>query len=228
MTEEVELHDANDDEIGKILEINPDFVVAEVGGGFLGFGERRLYYIPRSHVSQTDDDDWQLNVEEDQLDAMGWTSPPTESAWSQDWSVDERPALRGGTRIRRYEEELEADTVQREAGEVAVNKRVVEDTRTIDVPVRREEVHVERHSLTGEASESLGDEQAFSGESIRVPVMEEDVEVRKVARPVEEIEITKTETDDTRRVEDTVRREEIDVDDTTGRASVDTDDEVPR
>ena len=29
---------------------------------------------------------------------------------------------------------------------------------------------------------------------MRVPVMEEDVEIRKVARPVEEIEITKTQT----------------------------------
>jgi len=43
------------------------------------------------------------------------------------------------------------------------------------------------------------------------------VEVRKVARPVEEIELTKTRTEDTRRVEDTVRREEFDIDDKSKR-----------
>jgi len=41
--------------------------------------------------------------------------------------------------------------------------------------------------------------------------------VRKVARPVEEIELTKTRTEDTRRVEDTVRREEFDIDDKSKR-----------
>jgi stress response protein YsnF len=45
--------------------------------------------------------------------------------------------------------------------------------------------------------------------------MAEEVEVRKVVRPVEEIEVTKSQTQDTRSVEDTVRREEFDVDDNT-------------
>ena len=47
--------------------------------------------------------------------------------------------------------------------------------------------------------------------------MAEDVEIRKVARPVEEIEVTKSATDETRQVDTTVRREEFDVDDQTKR-----------
>ncbi len=215
LTEEIELHDSDGDEIGKVVEINPDFIVAESDGGFLGLGEKRVYYIPRDQVTREDEDDWYLAVDKDQLEAMGWTQAPTQSAWSQDYqSGYENVDRRGGTRIRRYEEDLEASTVQRDAGDVTIQKNVVEETRTIDVPVRREEVHVERRPVSGEAvSGGLSDDQAFANESIRVPVMEEDVEVRKVARPVEEIEITKSETQDTRRVEDTVRREEFDVDD---------------
>lgn len=221
LTKEVELHDADGDEIGKVVEINPDFIVAESDGGFLGLGGRRTYFIPRDQVMREDEDDWYLSVDKDQIEDMGWTQAPTQSAWSQDYEAGaETTERRGGTRIRRYEEELEADTVEREAGEVVINKNVVEETRTIDVPVRREEVHVERRAVSGESSgegKSLRDDQAFAGESIRVPVMEEEVEVRKVARPVEEIEITKSQTQDTERVEDTVRREEFDVDDTTRR-----------
>lgn len=228
LTEEIELHDSDGDEIGKVVEINPDFIVAESDGGFLGLGEKRVYYIPRDQVTREDEDDWYIGIDKDELESMGWTQPPTQSAWSQEWNQGgeqyERAeqfrtggeyARQGGTRLRRYEEDLEADTVQRDAGEVVIQKNVVEETRTIDVPVRREEVHVERRPVTADtiSGENLGDDRAFSGESIRVPVMEEEVEVRKVARPVEEIEVTKTETQDTRRVEDTVRREEFDVDD---------------
>ena len=222
LTQEIELHDADGDEIGKVVEINPDFIVAESDGGFLGLGERRTYYIPRDQVMREEDDDWYLSVDKDDIEAMGWTQAPSQSAWSQDYEAGaETTERRGGTRIRRYEEDLEANTVQRDAGEVVINKNVVEETRTIDVPVRREEVHVERRPITGESSSqtgSFGDDQAFSGDSIRVPVMEEEVEVRKVARPVEEIEITKSQTEDTQRVEDTVRREEFDVDESNRRS----------
>ncbi len=213
LTEEIELHDADGDEIGDIVEVNPDFVVAESDGGFLGLGERRIYYVPRSYVTREEGDDWYLSIDKDEVEAMDWRQPPSESAWSQEWSQGEASLdtmdRQGGTRIRRYEEELDVQKVDREAGEVVVTKNVVEDTKTVEVPVRREEVHVERRAVSGEATS--GDE-AFSGESIRVPVMEEDVEVRKVPRAVEEIEITKTPTEETRRVEETVRREEVDID----------------
>jgi len=221
LTQEIELYDAGGEEIGKVVEINPDFIVAETAGGFLGLGERRTYYIPRDEITRQDENAWHLTIDKDHLELTGWTQPPGQSAWSQEYDRDrqvETTQRRGGTRIRRYEEDLEANTVQRQAGEVSVNKIVVEDTRTMDVPVRREEVHVERHPVSGDASVKAGrDGEAFTGDSIRVPVMEEDVEVRKVVRPVEEVEITKSQTEETRRVEDTVRREEIDVDDTTER-----------
>jgi uncharacterized protein (TIGR02271 family) len=107
----------------------------------------------------------------------------------------------------------------REVGEVVVTKNVVEDVKTIEVPIRREEVHVERRPVTdGSTRDDYSTDGAFSSERISVPVMEEDVEVRKVARPVEEIEITKTASQDTQRVEETVRREEFDVDDQTRRS----------
>ncbi|MDQ3554080.1 MAG: YsnF/AvaK domain-containing protein, partial [Chloroflexota bacterium] len=57
---------------------------------------------------------------------------------------------------------------------------------------------------------------AFSGESISVPVMEEQVEVRKVPRAVEEVEISKVQTQDTEVVSDTVRKEQVDIDQPVG------------
>jgi len=144
---------------------------------------------------------------------MRWTQAPADSAWSQNWSGDQQVETgRGQTRLRRYEEDLDVSKVQREAGEVVVSKHVVEETKTIEVPVRREEVHIERRPVTDAAAYSTSSEaqgEAFTSDTITVPVMAEEVEIRKVARPVEEIEITKSQTEDTRQVEETVRREEF-------------------
>ena len=222
LDEEIELHDADGDEIGNVVEINPDFVVAQATTGFLGLGEPRTYFVPRSYVAREDGDDWYLSIDKDEIESMSWTQAPAESAWAQDWQEGKLDANtgRGQTRLRRYEEDLDVQKVEREAGEVVVNKQVVEETKTFEVPVRREEVHVERRpvtvdSVTGGDTDLQG--EAFSGESVRIPVMEEEIEVRKVARPVEEIEITKSATQDTRTVDETVRREEFDIDDTTSR-----------
>jgi uncharacterized protein (TIGR02271 family) len=223
LDEEIELHDADGDEIGNVVEINPDFIVAQASTGFLGLGEPRTYFVPRSYVAREDGDDWYLSIDKDEIESMNWTAAPSDSAWSQDWQEGklDTDTGRGQTRLRRYEEDLDVSKVNREAGEVVINKQVVEETKTFEVPVRREEVHVERRPVTMDAvnGDSAQDAQAFSNESIRVPVMEEQVEVRKVARPVEEIEITKSSTEDTRTVEETLRHEEFDVDDNTSRRS---------
>ncbi len=219
--QEIQLHDVDGDDIGNVVEINPDFIVAQANTGFLGLGEPRTYFVPRSYIAREEGDDWYLSIDGEQIESMNWTNAPAESAWSQEWSEGslDTNTGRGQTRLRRYEEELDVEKFNREAGEVVVNKQVVEETQTVEVPVRREEVHVERRPVTADSMSGTGDlgSDAFSEESIRVPVMEEQVEVRKVARPVEEIEITKSSTEDTRVVDETVRREEFDVDDSSRR-----------
>ena len=105
LTEDLELRDAEGDEIGRVMEINPDFIVAETGTGFLGLGERRLFYVPRDQVNLADDGNWYLAIEKDQLEWAGWTQPPAESAWTQDWEGSAAPVQHSvGTRIRRYVE----------------------------------------------------------------------------------------------------------------------------
>ena len=214
---EIELHDADGDEIGNVVEVNPDFIVVQASTGFLGLGEPRTYFVPRDQVSREDEDDWYLSIDKDDIESMTWTTAPTSSRYAEQWTGDRSPdyETRDRTRLVRYEEDVDVSKVARQTGDVTVSKRVVEDTKTIDVPVRREEVHVERRPVTGEATtEHMGDD-AFTDDRITMTAMEEDVEVRKVARPVEEIEITKTAAEDTRRVDQTVRREEFDIDDDT-------------
>ena len=113
-------------------------------------------------------------------------------------------------RVPRYEEELRAGTQTREAGEVQVRKDVVEEQQTLEVPVTREDVEVRRVSVNREVG---ADDSAFaqSGDTLRVPIREEQVVVSKEPRVVEELEIRKVAHQDTEQVSDTVRREEVDV-----------------
>ena len=221
---EIELHDADGDKIGDVVEVNPDFVVVQASTGFLGLGEPRTYFVPRDQIAREDEDDWYLSIDKDDIESMSWTGTPSDSRYAEQWSENRvtdyetrDEAQRGRTRLVRYEEDLDVQKVSRNAGDVTVSKRVVEDTKTIDVPVRREEVHVERRPLTGEATTDRVGDDAFTDDRITMTAMEEDVEVRKVARPVEEIEITKSATEDTKRVDQTVRREEFDIDDDAAR-----------
>jgi uncharacterized protein (TIGR02271 family) len=215
-----ELRDIDGNKIGDVIEVNPDYLVAESDGGFLGLGERRRYYVPIPLINRDPEGHYRVSIAKDDVDSMAWGQAPSDSSWA---TTEARDRLRSdhpdydderpdATRLIRWEEELQASTTDHQVGEVVVRKDIVEETRTVEVPVRREEVHVERRAPTGNASSDT----AFAGqdETVRVPVMEEQVEVRKVARPVEEIEVTKTPVRETRQVQDTVRREEFAVEDT--------------
>ena len=108
-------------------------------------------------------------------------------------------------RIELREEELDVDTRQVKAGEVRVRKEVHTEQRNIEVPVTREEVVIDRRPVSGrEATDrNLSDE-----EEIRIPLMEEEVDVQKRAVVREEISVGKRPVQDTKQVSETVRREE--------------------
>lgn len=115
-------------------------------------------------------------------------------------------------RVQRSEEELRAGTREREAGSMRVRKRVRTDRERIEVPVKHEEVTVERVPVSGEATEAqIGEDE------VEVPVTEEEVVTDKRAVAKEEVRIRKDVVEDTEVVEDDVRREEIDVEDATER-----------
>ena len=115
-------------------------------------------------------------------------------------------------RVQRSEEELRAGTREREAGSMRVRKRVRTDRERIEVPVKHEEVSVERVPVSGEATEAqIGEDE------VNVPVTEEEVIVDKKAVAKEEVRIRKDVVEDTEVVEEDVRREEIDVEDSTER-----------
>lgn len=115
-------------------------------------------------------------------------------------------------RIPIEEEELIATTTPEQIGEVEINKDVVTQERTIDVPVTEERVRVERRAVEGNVP--VTDENAFKEGTIDVPVYGEKVNLEKVARQTGEVDVTKEKVQRTEEFKGNVRREEVNVKET--------------
>lgn len=138
--------------------------------------------------------------------------------YTENDSLRSDDTLREEETLRLHEERLNVNKERVQTGEVYVEKEVIEEEQVIDVPVEREEVFVERRPVTdGDLTATDNDLTAFDerdpafkedGETIRVPITEERVEVTKKPVVTEEIVIGKRKVEDTETVRDTVRREE--------------------
>jgi uncharacterized protein (TIGR02271 family) len=110
----------------------------------------------------------------------------------------------GAQRVQLREEELRARKQPVQTGEVGLRKEVVTEQQTLNVPVTREEVVIERRPASGQPSDTpIGE-----GETYRVPVREEQVTVEKQPVVREEVSLGKRQVQETQRVSDTVKREE--------------------
>ena len=115
--------------------------------------------------------------------------------------------------MTRSEEELHVGTTERESGRVRLKKYVVEDEVTETVPVRREEVRVEREPITDANVDDAVDGPEISEEEHEVTLRSEEAVVEKRTVPKERVRLEKDVETEEREVSDTVRSERIDVDD---------------
>ena len=111
-------------------------------------------------------------------------------------------------RMTRAVEELRIGKRLEKRGDVRVAKHVETEHVRQDVPVREEQVHVERRPV----DRTVGIAPEFRNQEIVVPVMEEEAVIEK--RPVvkEEIVVSKESVTKHQAVETDLRHEEVDVD----------------
>ena len=107
--------------------------------------------------------------------------------------------------VRLREEQLEVIKERVQVGELQVHKEIVEEQRTVHVPLLREEVYVERRPvLDGKVDGSPFTED----EMIRIPIIEERLEVTKTPVVVEEVIVGKRKIQETKQVQDIIKKEE--------------------
>jgi len=226
-----EVRSTDDEKLGKVIGTEGQYIVVEKGFFF-----PTDYYIPASAVASVDANtvyltvrrDEALNRGWDQMAASGTTSPGTRDvgvgsqvestgiispefdAEGADQAMPQGEVLR----VEAHEEELTATKRPVDEGAVRVEKDVVTEERTLDVPVTEERVRVTRRAVD---REGVAGSDAFEEGAVEVPLRGEEVEVQKRVRVAEEVDIAKEAVPRTERVSETVRREQVHVeDDTTG------------
>lgn len=122
---------------------------------------------------------------------------------------DSVQSTEGEQTVQLREEELQARKQTVQTGEVTVGKEIVSEQRTLEVPVTREELVIERHPVERRPSDGPIEERS---ETIEIPVREEQVSVEKQAVVYEEVVLGKQQVQETRQVSGTVRREEARID----------------
>ena len=237
VSEGMDVYDVNDDKIGTVHEVY-DAVTTEssasAGGylrvptGFLGLG--REHHIPFSAIRDVRDQRIHLSIAKDRLDALEYDQAPTEATDDFDGTSVERTTTttttttaaettgaepepssindRGQRKLQLREEELVARKRAVQTGEVQLGTEIVSEQQTLEVPVTREEVVIERRDVARRPS----DRPIGQAETIEVPLREEQVEVDKQTVVYEEVNVGKRVVQETEHVAQTLRREKAVVD----------------
>lgn len=189
------------EKVGDVKEIGSNYLV--VSRGFLFTTER---YIPYSAISAVENARIYLNVTKEEIESLGWDRP--EAMTAHDESKLTGTAMGTGMETEREsmtlrEERLRTGKHEVEAGSVDVEKEVVAEQVTREVPVTREEVDIEYRPVEGvrAAQGDLGE-----GE-IHMPLREEEVTVEKDTVVTGEVDVQKRRVQDTEEITEEVRRE---------------------
>jgi len=114
--------------------------------------------------------------------------------------------------MTRSEEELRVGTASREVGRARLRKHIVSEQVQTTVPVRREEIRIDREPITEANAGAALDGPALSEEEHEVVLYEEEVVVDKRVVPKERVRLDKEVVVDEAQVSEEVRKEEVEID----------------
>ncbi len=118
--------------------------------------------------------------------------------------------------MTRSEERLNVDTERHETGRARLRKYVTSETQTVNVPVTKEEVRLEREPIADSTMPDATSGPELSEEEHEVVLTEERPVVTTETVPVERVRMEKEQVTGTEAVSGEVRKEHIEADGTDG------------
>ena len=106
------------------------------------------------------------------------------------------------------EERLSVNKERIVAGLLQVGKHVVSENRTVNVDLTEEQAHIQRNAVNRPTDRVIGDD---SGKVVEVQLEAERANVAKQTFVIEEVNVDKVAQTRTETINETVRREELDV-----------------
>jgi uncharacterized protein (TIGR02271 family) len=190
----------NDEDFGEVQDIQGNYVLVQ-----RGIIDKEKFYIPKDQAESYDGDVLRFRISQEDLDQYQHEPP---SIWDSD-SAQESTYERDTTeeeRIPLSEERLDVSKKSQE-NQARVTKKPVTESKTVEVPLTREEVSIERRPASGQTE---AQSPIQSEEEITIPLKREEAQVSKKPYVKEEAVIKKKAYTDTKEITEDVTSEELD------------------
>ena len=190
----------NDEDFGEVEDIQGNYVLVQKG-----IINKEKFYIPKDQAESYDGDVLRFRISKEDLDQYQHEPPST---WDSDSAQETTTYERDTTeeRIPLSEERLDVSKKSQE-NQARVTKKPVTESKTVEVPLTREEVSIERRPASGQTE---AQSPIQSEEEITIPLKREKAQVSKKPYVKEEAVIKKKAYTDTKEITEDVTSEELD------------------
>jgi uncharacterized protein (TIGR02271 family) len=190
----------NDEDFGEVQDIQGNYVLVQKG-----IIDKEKFYIPKDQAESYDGDVLRFRISQEDLNQFQHEPP---SIWDSDSTQDTTTYERDTNeeRIPLSEERLDVSKESQE-DQATITKKPVTETKTVEVPLTREEVSIERRPASGQTE---AQSPIQSEEEITIPLKREEAQVSKKPYVKEEAVIKKKAFRDTKEITEDVTSEELD------------------
>ena len=195
-----EVRGTNDEDFGEVQDIQGNYVLVQKG-----IINKEKFYIPKDQAESYDGDVLRFRISQEDLNQFQHEPP---SIWDSD-STQETTTYERDTneeRIPLSEERLDVSKESQE-DQATITKKPVTETKTVEVPLTREEVSIERRPASGQTE---AQSPIQSEKDIKIPLKREEAKVSKKPYLKEEAVIKKKAFTDTKEITEDVTSEELD------------------
>ncbi|HEU5462422.1 MAG TPA: YsnF/AvaK domain-containing protein [Nitrososphaeraceae archaeon] len=198
----------NDEDFGEVQEVKDNYVLVEKG-----IINKKKFYIPKDQAESYDGDVLKFKFSEQELskyqDEQSSTIMNAESNSDiiyENIQQQEEKEETNQQHVPLTQEKLNVAKVSQE-NQATVTKKPVTETKTVEVPLTREEISIERRPPSGQTE---AQNPIQSQEEIKIPLKREEVELTKKPYVKEEIVIKKKDFTDTQEITENITFEEQD------------------
>ena len=196
-----EARGTNDEDFGEVQDIEGNYVLIQKG-----LINKEKFYIPKDRAESYDGEFLRFRISEQELSQFQHEPPSTwDSDNTQETTTHERDTNEE-EHIPLTEERLDVSKASQE-DQATITKKPVTESKTVEVPLTREEVSIERRPASGQ-TEAQSPTQ--SEQEIKIPLKREEAQVSKKPYVKEEAVIKKKAFTDTKEVTEDVTSEELD------------------
>jgi uncharacterized protein (TIGR02271 family) len=198
----------NDEDLGEVQEIQGNYVLVQKG-----MINKEKFYIPKDQAESYDGNVIKFRFSEQDISQFQ-REPPNiygedtlqEQTTNQETETKEEEEEEN---MPLTEERLDISKKSQEKQET-ITKKPVKETKTIEVPLTREEISIERRSPQGGSETEAQSPPIQSEEEIKIPVTREEAEVTKKPYVKEEVAVKKKKVTNKKKVTEDLTSEELD------------------